>query len=450
MMFMRRFRAAAIAVAPGNLSGCSWQGNPRKKRPPQAGEVEEACKIGWPWNVPGGLPTHGFPFLMIFPRAIRPVAFSLIGILAIGSAGAMDERVEAPGFAKWGAEALERIHADLWMEQRGLYAERRHFGGSREGQSQNPGTRRVGFHPAFMWGAGLQLTALTAAAKVEPDRYLKQARDFVDAIEVYWLGHNGISGYDVQPGPKESDRYYDDNAWIVLALLELHELAKDQKHLDRAEETHRFVMSGRDEKFGGGLYWRETPRETKNTCTNAPAIVSALRLHQITREPQHLKDAVELYEWTKKTLQDEDGLYWDHVGPGGKIDRRKFAYNTAVMIRAACLLHQITGMAEAAEKHWVRPDGAIADGGQFAHMLLEAFVELDEAAGGGGWSDLARKSVVYVRENLRDENGRYGSRWDRPVTEPVNHVMLLHQASAARELWVAADVFRDGGEKQND
>ncbi len=373
-------------------------------------------------------------------------AVSLLAVLC--PAAAAEDAAAAPPFARWGREALRQIHEDLWMEGRGLYAERRHFGPRRDGERRG----RRGTHPAFMWGVGVQLTALAAAAKVEPENYRKQAEDYVDAIEVYWWEADGISGYDVQPGPKDSDRYYDDNAWLVLALIELFEVTDGEKHLEKAKDTFRFVMSGHDEKFGGGLYWRETPRETKNTCTNAPAIVSALRLHQLTGEDAYLGTAIELYEWTKETLQDpQDGLYWDNIKPDGGIDPRKFTYNSAVMIRANCLLHEITGeqryleearrISGSAEKHWVRENGGIADGGQFAHMLIEALAAMHAADGDKRWLDLAKNAVVFLHEEVRDPNGRYGHRWDRPQDEPLNHVMLLHQASAARAFWFAADRF---------
>jgi hypothetical protein len=52
-----------------------------------------------------------------------------------------------------GAETLGVIKRDLWLADRGLYAEKA------ESNGDNPTV------PAFMWGAGVQLTALAAAAQ---------------------------------------------------------------------------------------------------------------------------------------------------------------------------------------------------------------------------------------------------------------------------------------------
>lgn len=299
-----------------------------------------------------------------------------------------------------------------------------------------------------MWGVGVQLSAMAAAAELEPEKYLTPTRDYADAIQVYWLEHDGIEGFDVLPGPKASDRYYDDNAWLVLALAEVFELTKDKKYLDRSAATFRFVMSGEDDKLGGGLYWREVEKTSKNTCTNAPAIVSALRLHQLTKDDKHLDTAKRLHAWSCKNLQDQDGLFWDNIRLNGRVDRRKFTYNSALMIRANCLFHEITGevshleeakrIALASEKQWIAENGAIADSGRFAHLLLESFLELHKRDKDPRWQDLVTRCLVHLHDKIRDANGRYPHRWDRSWGRPMKETMLLNQASPARIYWLAA------------
>lgn len=363
-------------------------------------------------------------------------ALSLGGALADEASG----EKAAPPFRQWGAETMEVLHKDLWIPETKLYAEKANL------ETKKPD------HPAFMWGVGVQLSAMAAASTLEPDKYLAPMKDYADAIQVYWLKHDGIEGFDVQPGPKASDRYYDDNAWLVLALAEVFELTKDTKYLDRSLATFRFVMSGEDDKLGGGLYWREVEKTSKNTCTNAPTIVSALRMHQLTKDDKHLETAKRLYTWTRKTLQDQDGLFWDNIRMDGRIDRRKFTYNSALMIRANCLLHEITGeetyleeakrMAAAAEKQWIHPTGAISDSGRFAHLLLESFLELHARDKDPRWKETVSRCLVHLHDTMRDENGRYPHRWDRRWDRrsggQVREAVLLNQASPARIYWLAA------------
>ena len=141
-----------------------------------------------------------------------------------------------------GEAVLALIDQNLWMANRGLYGEK---------VSRGP------LEPACMWSCGVQLSALNAAARLDRNVYSKRLIDYADALQVYWKEHAGISGYDVLPAPTPPDRYYDDNVWIALGLIELYELTGEQRWLDRAEETLRFVYSGEDGKLDGGLYWRE-------------------------------------------------------------------------------------------------------------------------------------------------------------------------------------------------
>ena len=368
----------------------------------------------------------------------RAAAFALSIAFWISPAS---RTLAAPDFARWGAETLEMIRKDLWLPGPGLYAE------------QAPDENGRPAAPAFMWGVGVQLSALAAAAKLEPEKYLAETKAYADAIQVYWLEHDGIAGFDVQPGPKSSDRYYDDNAWLVLALAEVSEIAGERKFLERAEATFRFVMSGEDDKLGGGLYWRENFLTTKNTCTNAPAIASALRLHQLTGKQEYLETARRIHAWTKRHLQDDDGLYWDNIRLDGRVDRRKFTYNTALMIRANCLFHEITGeptwlvearrMADAAEQRWVGEDGSVSDAGRFAHLLMESFMAVHERENDPKRLATVERVLTHVREKLRSPDGRYPHRWDRPSRGSLRESMLLNQASPARAFWVAAEVFRE-------
>lgn len=132
----------------------------------------------------------------------------------------------------------------------------------------------------------------------------------------------------------------------------------------------------------------------------------------------------------------------------GRVDRRKFSYNAALMIRANCLFHEITGeaayldeakrIASTAEKQWIADSGAIADSGRFAHLLLESFLELHEHDKDPHWHEVVTRCLVHLHDKMRDQNGRYPHRWDRTRGRPMREVILLDQASPARIYWLAA------------
>jgi len=351
----------------------------------------------------------------------------------------------ADRFAAWGDEVLTTIDRDLHLRARGLYAEQGAVG-------EPPPTT-----PAFNWGAGVQLSALAAAARFDPDRYAAKLLRYADSLEQHWGVQRGIGGYDVLPRRRSVDRYYDDNAWMVLALIETYEVTGEQRFRHRAERAMRFVLSGEDARLGGGIYWRENEKNSKNTCSNAPAIVAALRLYQHTGAEAYLAAANRLYDWTREQLQDQqDGLYWDNIDLDGRVDRRKYTYNSALMIRANCLFHHVTNeprylkeaqrIAAAARAHWIdEQTGAVRDAGRFAHMLLEALVEVWRLDRDSDWLATVRRSVTFVHDEVQDPHGRYPKRWGRPTDSPVTSYALLDQSSAARAYFFAAATFREVG-----
>ncbi len=335
-------------------------------------------------------------------------------------------------FKAWGLETLKHIEEDYALPNSALYADEWKRGQKPEGS------------PAFMWGAGVQLSALTAATRIQPQVYKERLKRFVSALEVYWtLGDNNIGGYDVLPHPKPLDRYYDDNMWVGLALVEAYEVTKDKAYRDKAEAVFAFILTVEDDKLGGGIYWKEKEKTSKNTCSNAPAMVLALRLFQVTHKQDYMDAAKRLYDWTNAHLQAPDGLFWDNIRVDGTIEKTKWSYNTALMLRANCLFYSLTHekpyyeeaerIARSAASYWVKVEtGAIADDGAFAHLLAEAFLAVSEMDGKTYWRGLVDKALTHLYTHLKDEDGHYSEHWNRLPTKPHDKVGLLSQASVAR------------------
>ncbi len=336
---------------------------------------------------------------------------------------------EPDAFRAWGLQAAETIRREYRLPD-GLYADALVAG------------RPSG--PAFNWGVGVWLSALNAAAKADP-AWKRDLRAFVDATRVYWNDKGPVPGYDVLPGPKDVDRYYDDNEWMAMALADAADVLGDRKILGWAEDTLRYVLSGEDARLGGGIYWHEPKKASKHACSNGPAAAACLALYARTRKPEYLKRARELYAWTKATLQDPaDGLLWDNVNLAGGVDRTKWSYNTALMIRAAAELARLTGdrrygddaerMARASEARWTDPaTGAIRDGGRFAHLLLESWTFVPTPAR----KEAARRALRWLRANGRTPSGLYGPRFDRAPEAARTKFELIDGASAARAFLAA-------------
>ena len=123
----------------------------------------------------------------------------------------------------------------------------------------------------------------------------------------------------------------------------IYQITQEKRYLDKAQLIWKFIESGTDSLLGGGIYWCEQKKESKNTCSNAPGSVLALKLFKATNDSIYFRQGKELYEWTQKNLQDStDYLYFDNIGLDRKIGKAKYAYNSGQMMQSAALLYQLT------------------------------------------------------------------------------------------------------------
>src|SRR5258707_1341958 len=136
----------------------------------------------------------------------------------------------------------------------------------------------------------------------------------IKAIDQYYSIKHSIAGYDsyvVKQGG--GDRFFDDNQWIGLAYMDAYNRTKKKIYLDKSVEIYRFMMTGFDTVTGGGLYWKEGDKSTKNTCSNGPGVVLALKLYKATKDRRYLDTALVLYDWTNRRLQAPDGVFFDNI-----------------------------------------------------------------------------------------------------------------------------------------
>ena len=110
---------------------------------------------------------------------------------------------------------------------------------------------------------------------MEPKTYLPRVKAYAAGLRTYRTTYHDRPGLDVNPPPKTPDRYYDDNAWISMSLLEAYQLTKDPKDLALAQDAYNFLMSGEDlTTLGGGIYWHEdraTSKKSRRTCAQQKA-----------------------------------------------------------------------------------------------------------------------------------------------------------------------------------
>lgn len=283
---------------------------------------------------------------------------------------------------------------------------------------------------SYLWPYSGTFSAVNALYETTQDKKYHQLLDerVLPGLDEYFdttRTPNAYSSY-VKSAPA-SDRFYDDNVWLGIDFTDTYQLTKDKKYLDKAAIIWNFIESGTDELLGGGIYWCEQKKESKNTCSNAPGSVFALKLFKATNDSAYFKKGRALYDWTKEHLQDStDYLYFDNVRLDGKIGKAKFAYNSGQMMQSAALLYQLTNnpvYLEDAQNiakecyNYFFTDFTTTSGESFkmikkgdvwfTAVMLRGFIELYHLDKNKTYIDAFDKSLSYAWENARDEKGLF-------------------------------------------
>lgn len=292
---------------------------------------------------------------------------------------------------------------------------------------------------SYLWPYSGSLSACVALYdKTKDKRWLQTIdRRVIKGLDCYRDAKRKPCAYAsyINTAP-ESDRFYDDNIWLGIDFTQLYLATGKAKYLKRAEEIWRFIESGMDDKLGGGIYWCEQKKTSKNTCSNAPGTVLALKLYQATHKDTYLAKAKALYQWTRTHLEDSaDYLYFDNISLNGHIGRAKYAYNTGQMLQAATLLYRITKdesylrqarlTARAAYMYFFEDQGRldglrrIKDGNiWFSAVMMRGYAELACVDSETVYMNAFKASLDDAWNKVRDAHGLYGDSFTHPVDTP--------------------------------
>lgn len=286
---------------------------------------------------------------------------------------------------------------------------------------------------SYLWPYSGTFSAVNALFEATHDKKYKKLLDsrVLPGLEEYFDTQrvpNAYSSY-IRTAPA-SDRFYDDNVWLGIDFTDTYQMTQEPKYLDKAQLIWKFIESGTDSILGGGIYWCEQKKESKNTCSNAPGSVLALKLFKATNDSSYFEKGKKLYEWTQRNLQDSaDYLYFDNIRLDGKIGKAKFAYNSGQMMQSAALLYQLTknpiylkGAQNIAKEcfNYFFTDFTPATNEEafrmlkkgdiwFTAVMLRGFIELYRIDKDKTYINAFNKSLSYAWDNARDENGLFNT-----------------------------------------
>ena len=284
-------------------------------------------------------------------------------------------------------QVVERFYGNQW----GLY-------------NENYPKQKGDGDASFLWPYDGMITALALLNRLG---YEVNYATKVENYNTYYWSNKGPKGeacgaYSSGPGGY-GERYYDDNSIVGINLVEAYNQLHDAKYLQRCANIVKFLKTGLDNTFGGGVWWCEqlinmpdksTDGSNKPACANGFAQWFLLSYYEVCPEAEKaevLALAKALYKWVYTTLRDTDEVYLNDKGADAKIHGPKWTYNTAAMIAAGHRLYKITGeqhyleeaiaSADAAYNYFVRPRGSIPlsyplNDPWFTVKLIHAYIEL--------------------------------------------------------------------------
>lgn len=296
--------------------------------------------------------------------------------------------------------------------------------------------------------------AVIEAAKKKPRKWQGHVDAFFDVLEPYYdreshayCATKYFNGNDA--------RFYDENAWAVVACMEAYGVTKDIRYQRRAKEVFDgFVRSGWDELRGGlrrGTRADDPPRRPAIATT--AAALGALLLDR----PADRFWAKRALDWVRG-LETPTGLIQEGIREDGAIIPTVWSYNTGVAMRAATVYARKTGDVDSLE--WAKRMGNAAidhdlsppfdrvpsqadkrfwwDSTASVSLLVEGLCELSEATRNDKYLREARREAAYVRDNLRDRDGLYWRNM-RLWTIDADHLKQFHRLTGASDQKLVAN-----------
>ena len=345
--------------------------------------------------------------------------------------GSAQAQVNLGQLRGWGLETYGQIDTTLRVSGTQLFAETASLGGAHSGGFNNR---------AFVWPEATQFRVFDALAKIQPATYTPTLRQFSDQL----LGAYWDSGY--RSGAGGGDRFYDDNAHVVVALTEAFRLTHDNVYLNRAKDAQAFVMQGEDAVAGGGIYFKQGDFSSKDAISTLQGARGAAMLYRATGQQSYLDDATRLLTWARTHIQRPDGMF---------SERWKIATNAAdgfdlvnsagIGISTNLELYDATGspsyLTEAQRlanrtltRYFDAATGRLNDEGFWAFELVDALDNLYMHDNNPLWLNRVNGALLWLHDNKRDPNGHYGTFWGRngPQVGALPSWNLNEQAAVAR------------------
>jgi predicted alpha-1,6-mannanase (GH76 family) len=150
--------------------------------------------------------------------------------------------------------------------------------------------------------------------------------------------HNSNWGYN---------EYNDDIAWAVIAFSRAYLITGNTNFRNVAKSNFdlMYARAWDTNYFAGGLWWRQSDKQSKNACIQGPATIAACYLYNIYGDTNYLNKAIATHAWNRRVLfNTNNGAIYDNIHTNGNRDTVSLTYNQGTFIGGANFLYRATGL----------------------------------------------------------------------------------------------------------
>jgi uncharacterized protein YyaL (SSP411 family) len=249
----------------------------------------------------------------------------------------------------------------------------------------------------------------------------------------------------------KGDVYLDDNEWLAEDLLDWSTVSGDRASFRRAAAIFAVVVDAWDgaptHPCSGGVFWTTAAgNRDRNTVSTANGAVIGLRLYQATGSASYLTWARTMLAWLDRCMLAPNGLYWDHIDLGGKVNTAQWSYNQGSVIAADVLLFRTTGDPSVLARAEELADASIAyfnarwkhgEPPEFAALFFRGLLSLADTDGRADYVAAAEQYADDSWSRERDPGTGLFRYEGRPSLLQQAGLVQLYAALAARGVTVA-------------
>jgi uncharacterized protein YyaL (SSP411 family) len=366
--------------------------------------------------------------------------FSAVILFSIGTANAQKKNtLQTPDTSK--AVWKDGVNADYRNAVKVLYKgiQQNFYEPKTNLYLETTGVQRENKH-SWLWPLCALIQATNEMEQLEP------AKDYMSGvartIDQYYNDAPPAPAYqDYVTAERKSSRFFDDNQWIAIAYLDAYNRNKKPMYLQKAKMIYEhMVKAGLDTVSGGGLYWKEGEKDSKNTCSNGPGILVSLQLYKVTHDQKYLDMALGIYNWANKYLQSPEGIYYDAIKvPSLQISRPFYTYNTGSMLQSNVLLYEVTKdkkyLKEAqrialAGKLYFYHNGRLPSNYWFNAVMLRGYEALYKVDKDIKWIEFFKEDANRIWAGERDKNNLVGTKTEKSLLDQAGMLEIYARLAA--------------------